>query len=150
MFKIKFKKFNWLVKLITFGNIIAITLAPFGIYVNQKKISLDKVSKRTKNHESIHWKQQIEMFVLSGIISLITIGLLLFFKVYTLWIIALLLFPFLFFYLWYFVEWIVRGFIGTKAYRNVCFEREAYSNDDNLDYLKTRKHFSQFKYLKKK
>ena len=45
----------------------------------------------------------------------------------------------IFFYLIYLVEWIIKG------YRNISFEREAYSNENNLDYLKTRKHYSMWK-----
>jgi len=120
MCKPKFKKFNWFVKIITFNWPLAITLAPFGIYVNQKYRTVDKLSKRTRNHESIHWKQQLEMLVIP-------------------------------FYLWYFIEWIIRLFIhGFDAYRNLSFEREAYGNDDNLDYLKIRKKYSWVKYLIKK
>ena len=117
MCKPKFKKFNWFVKLITFNWPLAITLSPFGIYVNQKYSTIEDLSARTKNHESIHWKQQLEM----GII---------------------------FFYLWYGIEWLIKFFIyGKKAYMNISFEREAYDNDDNLDYLKTRKCWSWFKYV---
>lgn len=69
------------------------------------------------NHESIHWKQQAEML---GI----------------------------FFYLWYLLEWIIRIPInGRKAYKSIGFEREAYFNDDNLDYLKNRKRYSWIGYL---
>jgi len=52
---------------------------------------------------------------------------------------------FIFFYIWYLIEWVVRSIIYwniSKAYRNICFEKEAYNNEKNLDYLKTRKHFS--------
>ena len=49
---------------------------------------------------------------------------------------------FIFFYIIYFLEWIVRLFINTNAYRSISFEKEAYSNENNLEYLKTRKHFS--------
>lgn len=75
--------------------------------------------KRLINHEMIHWHQQKQM-----------LGL--------------------FFYIWYFFEWIVRIFThGKAAYRNVSFEREAYDNDQNLDYLKTRKAFrSWWRYIK--
>ena len=45
----------------------------------------------------------------------------------------------IFFYLIYLVEWIIKG------YRNISFEREAYSNESDLDYLKTRKHYSMWK-----
>ena len=47
------------------------------------------------------------------------------------------------FYLIYILEWIVKLFVyGKDSYRNIRFEREAYDNGDNLDYLKTRKKFS--------
>ena len=47
------------------------------------------------------------------------------------------------FYLWYFIEWIVRMFNVYK----ISFEVEAYDNDDNLEYLETRKRFSWIKYI---
>jgi len=34
-----------------------------------------------------------------------------------------------------------------KAYRNISFEREAYANESNPDYLTNRKFFSFFNYL---
>lgn len=46
--------------------------------------------------------------------------------------IELLIIPF---YIIYLIEWIF------KDYKNICFEKETYSNEDNLDYLKTRKHY---------
>jgi len=74
---------------------------------------------RTINHEKIHWQQQLEMLII-------------------------------FFYLWYGIEWFIRLFInGKAAYRSLSFEREAYDNDDNLEYLKTRKPYSWLKYMKK-
>lgn len=76
---------------------------------------------RLINHESIHSKQMKEL----------------------LWI------PY---YLWYIIEWIFRlfqyKFNSKQAYRNISFEREAYSNESNLDYLKSRKRYSFLKYLK--
>jgi len=57
---------------------------------------------------------------------------------------------FVFFYLWYCIEWIVRIFqygIGD-AYYLISFEREAYSNQDNIIYLESRKRFEWIKYLK--
>lgn len=57
---------------------------------------------------------------------------------------------YLFFYLWYVLEWLVRIFqYGStfRAYRNISFEREAYANGPNLGYLKRRKHFSFLRYL---
>lgn len=43
------------------------------------------------------------------------------------------------FYLIYFIEWIFKG------YRNVSFEREAYSNEHNFKYLETRKRFGMWR-----
>lgn len=71
------------------------------------------------NHEKIHLKQQLELLVVP------------FFLLYTL-------------------EFCVR-FIQYKnwylAYRNISFEREAYSNEHNLIYLKNRKNWCFFKYF---
>ena len=57
---------------------------------------------------------------------------------------------YIFFYMWYLVEWLIRLFVNSNAYRNISFEREAFINDDNLNYLKTRKRFSWLKYIKQK
>lgn len=71
------------------------------------------------NHEKIHLKQQAELLVL-------------------------------FFYLWYGLEFIVRYAQyknARQAYRNICFEKEAYSFENQLDYLPKRKSFSFFKFI---
>lgn len=54
------------------------------------------------------------------------------------------------FYLWYAIEWLIRLSIyhnSHRAYRNISFEREAYVNEDDLDYIKTRKLFNFLKFL---
>jgi len=79
----------------------------------------DPVSEKIKNHEAIHTAQGKEL----------------------LWI---------FFYLFYGIEWIIRLVQyrdRKKAYRNISFEREAYANDENLDYLKNRRLFSFLQYI---
>jgi hypothetical protein len=71
------------------------------------------------NHERIHLRQQIEMLVLP-------------------------------FYVWYLAEWILYYFKfkdWDKAYRHISFEKEAYKNDRNLNYLKTRRFWGFLKYL---
>ena len=55
---------------------------------------------------------------------------------------------FVFFYLWYFMEWLVRLFMRGNAYHHISFEREAYDHMDEPDYLKRRKHFAWMKYYK--
>lgn len=46
------------------------------------------------------------------------------------------------FYIWYLIAYY------TKGYYNVSFEKEAYANDNNLNYLKKRKPYSFLKYRK--
>ena len=54
---------------------------------------------------------------------------------------------YVFFYLLYFMEWIVRLFGKGNAYRNISFEREAYDNDGNPGYLNQRRKFAWMDYL---
>ena len=71
------------------------------------------------NHEKIHVVQQKELLVI-------------------------------FFMLWYGIEYVIRLIIyrdTQKAYANTSFEKEAYENDHNPDYLKERKRFNFLKYL---
>lgn len=59
---------------------------------------------------------------------------------------------YIFFYLWYVIEYLVKLIIyrNTKlAYKNISFEREAYQNQSDLDYLSNRKYYSWFSYIKK-
>jgi hypothetical protein len=144
MLKPKVKIMTKFVSFLTMGKAAAITLCPFGIYVMEQYLTRE----RTINHEKIHWQQQLEMIVAGAIISLIAGITLLSFGVFSWWFLLLLGFPFLFFYLWYFIEWIIRIFVnGNKAYISLSFEREGYGNRENLDYLKTRKPYSWLKYM---
>lgn len=52
---------------------------------------------------------------------------------------------YVFFYLLYILEWIVRLFLPGNAYRQISFEKEAYDNEHNPDYLCSRPHFAQWK-----
>lgn len=49
----------------------------------------------------------------------------------------------------YVVEWLCRLFQKGNAYRNISFEREAYDNQYNYNYLSKRKHYSWIKYLRR-
>jgi hypothetical protein len=74
------------------------------------KYSLDKKNEAFVNHERIHLRQQLELLVIP-------------------------------FFIWYLVEFLAR-LIQYKnrdlAYRNISFEREAYANEVDLDYLNRR------------
>ena len=97
------------------GGFIGITLWPFGIYFRKAAYALEEIHVI---HESIHWRQQIEM-----------LGL--------------------FFYLWYFIEWIIKLFwFGRYAYHEISFEKEAYKNHHVPDYLTVRKKYAWIKYIK--
>lgn len=83
------------------------------------KYRLDKENMVFINHERIHLRQQLE----------------------------LLIFPF---YFWYILEFLIR-LVRYKnkdlAYRNICFEKEAYANERNLEYLKRRSFWEILKYM---
>ena len=71
------------------------------------------------NHEKIHLRQQLELLVLP-------------------------------FYIVYLLEFLIRCLFywdSYRAYQNLSFEREAYFNEDNPNYLNERKPFSFIKYL---
>ncbi|QCE41696.1 hypothetical protein [Psychroserpens sp. NJDZ02] len=80
-----------------------------------------KQHKTLINHEKIHLRQQLEMLILP-------------------------------FYVWYGMEFLInliKHKNGFLAYKNISFEREAYCNDANLDYLKSRPFMRFLKYLSK-
>lgn len=53
------------------------------------------------------------------------------------------------FYIWYIIEYIIRLFCykfdTDKAYRQIWFEQEAYKYEKDLDYLKNRKCYAEFR-----
>lgn len=54
------------------------------------------------------------------------------------------------FYVFYVLEWLIKlCFYGKQAYFNISFEREAYTNDCDEDYLSARRHFAFLKYILK-
>lgn len=54
---------------------------------------------------------------------------------------------YIFFYWWYLVEWILRLFGKGNAYKRISFEKEAYDNQHNLNYLSEREKYSWTKFL---
>ncbi len=110
----KVKRMNKFVSMLTLGWAAGITLAPFGIYIKEQYLE----DKEMVQHESIHWKQQMEM------------GIIFFYLWYFLeWLIKLILPP-------------------KGAYMDISFEREAYRYESYKGYLETRKHYKWFKYIR--
>ena len=127
--------------IIPFKGYLAMRVFPF-IFVRKDARNL---TVKDINHEKIHLRQQVEMYIVGVILTLI-----LFVCGLSWWS----LFALPIFFIWYGVEWFLRwcayGFNQNEAYHNISFEQEAYGNESNLDYLRTRKHFSWCKYLFKK
>ena len=101
-----------------------------------------KIDDVTMNHESVHSKQWTEC----GVAALMVLAPLILIGLWWLWLI-LSVFAF---YILYGIEWFIKLFIyrdSPKAYKNASFEREAYNNEKNLDYLETRKPFAFIKHI---
>ena len=125
-----------------FMAIKGITLFPF--IISQKKYNGPHITQsqkdRHKNHESIHIAQQLELVPYSLAFNFLIFTL---FGWNYLWLFVTIV-PVLnssLFFILYLIEFIFKG------YRGISFEREAYENDDNLDYLKNRKYFNFTKYF---
>ena len=92
-----------------------IAVFPF-VFLKHKGLKLDKT---LINHEKIHLRQQLELFIIP-------------------------------FYIVYSLEFLVR-LIQYKnwqqAYRNISFEREAYINERDLHYLKSRSFWNFIRYI---
>ena len=54
---------------------------------------------------------------------------------------------YIFFYIWYAVEWFVRLFKDGNAYINISFEQEAYDNQNWISYIENRTPFAWTDYL---
>ena len=95
-------------------NVAAMTIFPFIFFMNEEY----KNNPETVNHEKIHIKQQLEMFILP-------------------------------FFIWYGIEFLIKRIKNDSltAYNNISFEKESYANQNNLNYLSTRKRYSWVKYL---
>jgi hypothetical protein len=72
------------------------------------------------NHEKIHIRQQIELLVI----------------------------PFYLFYMFNYIYNLLKYRDHNKAYRNIIFEREAFRNEKNLNYLKGRKLWAFTRFVK--
>lgn len=100
-----------------FMRIGGITLWPFIILRERYNVPNADYNKRIINHESIHIKQQGELLVIP-------------------------------FYVLYILEWFIKLFFyGKDAYYNISFEREAYTNEYDKEYLKNRKNYAWLKYI---
>jgi len=124
--------------IIPFKGFLAMCLWPFIFVRNAAAYLFDAVAER---HENIHGEQQKEMLavgiVISAVLAIFGCGW---------W--SLLALP-LFFW-WYGAEWLVKLCCyrnGNTAYKNLGFEREAYTNQNDASYLESRKRFAWIRYI---
>ena len=96
---------------------IGITIFPF-MFLKYKALKGNAV---LINHEKIHLRQQIELFII----------------------------PFFLFYGLEFLIRLIQYRNWHLAYRNISFEREAYRKEKDLNYLKSRSVNSFVKFIRK-
>ena len=78
-----------------------------------------EMSEVTKNHERIHWEQYKELYIVG----------------------------FLFLYLYYWFIGLYKYKDGRVAYFSIPFEKEAYDNHENMEYISSRRKNSWRRYL---
>jgi hypothetical protein len=113
----KIKIGNWL---ILGANTIGMTLYPF-IFLKKSYFAVKpkEVLDKCIRHESIHIQQQKELLVV-------------------------------FFYVWYITEYLIRFLTSLRpnvAYENISFEREAYTNENDENYLANRTRWRFLHYI---
>jgi hypothetical protein len=102
----------WLSKIVP----IEVNAVSFFIFV----FSRGEMDKRIKRHETIHFKQQVEMLFIFQ------------------WIM----------YGYFHIKGLLSGLKGDEAYYQNPFELEAYDNDEKENYLNERRSYAWIKYWK--
>ena len=141
---------SWLAKLIIPGFKYIML---FGFVLT--KSGKENFKEPDRAHEGTHCLQYWDCFLFIGLPLLaVILGILLGFKIYSWWLTLTILIPPLVYYVWYGVNWLYQlitiGF-NHSAYRNIIFERQAYSVEEEYKLLEENerteyKHFSWLKY----
>lgn len=110
-----------LLDILTLGNkkVNAMALWPVVLYRDAHSL----LNPIIANHEKIHHRQQLELFVIP----------------YYIW-----------YFIEYWIAMFNLGFRHFDAYMSISFEREAYDKQADFDYLKTRKWLASWPYFKDK
>jgi len=95
-----------------FIRVYAITIFPF-------VISREELDEEVKNHESIHFYQQLELLII----------------------------PFYILYVIFFIVGWIKYRDSEKAYLSIPFEMECYKNEENLNYLSQRTPWAWMRYI---
>jgi hypothetical protein len=110
-----------LLNILTFNNQQVVAMALWPLIILKDQATQKNLA--IVNHEKIHHRQQLELLIIP-------------------------------YYIWYFAEYwtsmVRNGFKHQQAYMNISFEKEAYANQFNLNYLKNRKWLSSWSFFKAK
>jgi len=97
-----------------FTKMMSIVIDVYAITIFPFIVSKEPMDEQTLNHETIHIRQQLELLIIG----------------------------FYLLYAAYYLIGLAKYKDKQRAYFMIPFEQEAYTNDQNLDYLKTRKSYS--------
>lgn len=102
-----------------------------------------EVSPTILRHEAIHTRQQYEIMVASAILFLWVVN------TYSWWCYLLIIFamPMVLYVLAWLIELVRPPY--SSAYKDTPFEREAYANQHNPDYLDSRPWFAWVRHVRK-
>ena len=125
------------------------TIMLFGFVFS--KLKKDEMTQATRNHEYVHARQWFEVTTLIGSILLLVV---LSFGVSAWW----LLLSGVAYYIWYVVEWMIKGINYTimydeweckleSPYKSISFEREARLASEDDNYLENSGYFGWLKML---
>ena len=129
---------NWIARTFLWKDYDTITLAA---WVCTKYKSKEEMPQWIRNHECTHAKQWVECMILSGIIIW---ALVVFVGISSLWFCL----SFFMFYVIYVLEYLIKLIIyGSEAYWNISFEKEAYTNQFNNNYMENSDYFEWVKYI---
>lgn len=158
--------------------IIHNNIIPFGDFGSMNILGLlftkrpiDQITPRIKRHEGTHTYQQYELLMVAALVSLILCN------IFASWwyLLGVLVIPFALYSTAFLIEAFIPPYHNAKecfegktlwgkvkaiptwlgkvwvdAYRDNCFEREAYMNEDDPEYNSTRPLFAEVKYILKK
>lgn len=120
------------------------TIMLFGLVFSKQKSG--EMTQATRNHECVHARQWVEVTLVSGFILL---ALTLIFGLNPWWLLSACAV----YYLWYVIEWIIKGINYTimydeweckmeTPYRSISFEREARLSERDPNYLENSRYFA--------
>lgn len=130
---------SWLARTFLFPSYSTITLT---VFICTKIKDSSSLPQKVKNHESVHVRQWVEVFIISLLITFI-------FDIFISFSPWWYILSILTFYIWYVLEWGIKSIITRKnAYKEISFEREARIAEGDNSYLENSDYLGWIKFLK--